>query len=183
MPSFSYTVNGELNSFGAPVHDVVRRLADLAVRIALAHGPRPRQRFRAGGSDAVHAAQGEPPDAGALVSGHQSPMESANTARSCRWNGDDLPRATVRPPRASSTWRSKWGGGGKNSSPREILFPNLILAIELHTAVFRNDRGTLMTPCTREGVETGRTVSCVRHMFWTLKENFSSLPLYLTWNT
>lgn len=83
MPSFSYTVNGELNSFGAPVHGVVR-LIHLAVGIALTHGLRPGQRLRAGGPDAVHATQREPPDAGALVSGHQSPVESANTARSCR---------------------------------------------------------------------------------------------------
>jgi len=89
MPSFSYTVNGELNSFGAPVHGVVR-LIHLAVRIALAHGLRPRQRFRTGGSNAIHATQRESSDAGALVSGHQFPMESTNTARSCRWNGDDL---------------------------------------------------------------------------------------------
>lgn len=81
MPSFSYTVNGELNSFGAPVHGVVR-LVQLTVRIALAHGLRPRQRFRTGGPDAVHATQRKPPDTGTFVSGYQSPMESANTAKS-----------------------------------------------------------------------------------------------------
>lgn len=83
MPSFSYTVNGELNSFGAPVHGVIR-LIHLAVGIALAHRLRPRERLRTGGPDAVDATQREPPDAGALVSGHQSPVESANIARSYR---------------------------------------------------------------------------------------------------
>lgn len=69
MPSFSYTVNGELNSFGAPVYGVVR-LIRLAVGITLAHGLRPCQRFRTGGPDAIYATQREPSDAGALVSGH-----------------------------------------------------------------------------------------------------------------
>lgn len=75
MPSFSYTVNGELNSFRTPVYGGVVRLARLALRITLAHRPRPRQCFRTGRPDTVDTAHREPPDASALVGGHEFPME------------------------------------------------------------------------------------------------------------
>lgn len=133
MPSFSYTVNGELNSFGAPVHGVVR-LTHLPVRITLAHGLRPRQRFRTGRPDAVHATQREPPDAGALVSGHQSPVESANTARSYRWNGDDLARLLTTFRRCDLSSRDSGWKGKKKACSRKTLFPNLIFAIKLYVA-------------------------------------------------
>lgn len=85
VASFSYTVNGELNSFGAPVQGVVGLIGPgLTVRIALTHRLRPCQSFWTRGSDAINATQREPPDPGALVSSHQFPVKSANIARTSR---------------------------------------------------------------------------------------------------
>jgi len=85
MPSFSYTVNGELNSFRTPVRDGVARLARLTLRITLACRFRPRQRFRTSSSDAIHAAHREPADAGTLIGGHEFPMEPVKGIRCHSW--------------------------------------------------------------------------------------------------
>lgn len=78
--SFSYTVNGELNSFGAPVQGVV------GLRVALAHRLRPCQRFWTRGPDAVYTAHREPPNAGALVSSHQFAVKPANIVQRTQRN-------------------------------------------------------------------------------------------------
>lgn len=69
-----YTVNGELNSFGAFLLCIA---GGVGLRVALAHGLHPAEGLGARGPDHVDAAQRESPNARALVRRHQTSVKPA----------------------------------------------------------------------------------------------------------